>query len=190
MNDKPGYCDHHGTQVGMPCPFCGRLNMNPTSPTPKTHAEVADAIVERAKARGKGMVIVDREYEELENDIATALRDAHERGLTIGFDRGQGWAKTREGAMERAGLVFDGEDKIVTRHGTILDDDGNVRRDRLKEMREVRGWLCDALDRMELADVTRLPWLAAALTNSYQQLDAFIGEREAALHAKDAHAGE
>jgi hypothetical protein len=96
--------------------------------TPKTHAEVADAIVERAKARGKGMVIVDREYEELENDIATALRNEYERGVTVGFDRGQGWAKTREGAMERAGLVFDGEDKIVTRHGTILDDAGNVRR--------------------------------------------------------------
>lgn len=47
-----------------------------TNTPPKTHAEVADAIVERAKARGKGMVIVDREYEELENDITTALRDA------------------------------------------------------------------------------------------------------------------
>ncbi len=60
--------------------------------------------------------------------IAAAIRDEYERGLTIGFERGQGWAKTREGAMERAGLVFDGEDKIVTRHGTILDDAGNVRR--------------------------------------------------------------
>lgn len=130
MNDKPGYCDHDGTQVGMPCPFCGRLNMNPTSPTPKTHAEVAKKLWKR---------LIDADVDACNPDcddqtrgpvaiLATAIREEYERGLTIGFDRGQGWAKTREGAMERAGLVFDGEDKIVTRHGTILDDAGNVRK--------------------------------------------------------------
>ncbi len=164
---------------------------------PKTHAEVADAIVERAKARGKGMVIVDREYEELENDIATALREADEAGFDRAvtpieersFNRGRvaanaNWIKH----LDQCGIWFDecASPMFRTKKDTILDDAGNVRRDRLKEMREVRGWLSSALDRMELADVTRLPWLAAALTNSYQQLDAFIGEREAALHAKDA----
>jgi hypothetical protein len=153
MNDKPGYCDHHGTQVGMPCPFCGRINMNPTPTPPKTHAEVVD--LEKLAQR-----IEDRNYTHEDADnAAEAIR-----------------------AMSK--LIDE------CRAAGYIDDAGNVRRDRLNEMREVRGWLSSALDRMELADVTRLPWLAAALTNSYQQLDAFIGEREAALHAKDAHAGE
>lgn len=80
--------------------------------------------------------------------IAAAIRDEYERGLTIGFERGQGWAKSREGAMERAGLVFDGEDKIVTRHGTILDGAGNVRR--------VRGELVTSEEGDVIADGARV----------------------------------
>lgn len=90
-----------------------------TTPHAKAAEEVARAIVAKHLA-------VTQDSGTLERAIAAAIRDKYERGLTIGFDRGQGWSKTREGAMERAGLVFDGEDKIVTRPGHILDDAGNV----------------------------------------------------------------
>ena len=199
MTDKPGYCDHDGTQVGMPCPFCGRLNMNPTPTPPKTHEEVAKKLWKR---------LLDADVDACNPDcddqtrgpvaiLTTALRDAYENGQQQAYDHVEK-ARHLPGDKLRTVRVDHGivdglrqiEMKTAAPESHILDDAGNVRRDRLNEMREVRGWLSSALDRMELAEVTRLPWLAAALTNSYQQLDAFIGEREAALHAKDAHAGE
>lgn len=146
--------------------------------------------------------------------IAAAIREEYERGVTIGFDRGQGLAKTREGAMARAGLVFDGEDKIVTRSGHILDDAGNVRRVeghglaisadgvvltpgarawRLDDTDPIdgepfEGWVVLSVDRGE-CETQRFRWVTISGIGE-ATAHSLYSTLAAALHAKDAHAGE
>jgi len=185
------YCDHDGTQVGMPCPFCGRLNMNPTPTPPKTHAEVAKKLWKR---------LLDADVDACNPDcddqtrgpvaiLTTALREAKNEGIAIGTA-----VKPDKGfIMDDAGNV-----RRVEGHGLAISADGVVltpgaRAWRLDDTDPIdgepfEGWVVLSVDRGE-CETQRFRWVTISGIGE-ATAHSLYSTLAAALHAKDAHAGE